>query len=58
MREYLKRGVRVVWVVDPEDRTVTVYRQPGQGQLLEEDATVTGEDVLPGFSCRVAEFFN
>jgi Uma2 family endonuclease len=57
IREYLNRGVRLVWVVDPEVRTVTVYRQPGEGRLLWEDATLTGEDVLPGFECRVAEFF-
>jgi Uma2 family endonuclease len=44
-------------VVDPDDRTVTVYRKAGEGRLLWEDATITGEDVLPGFECRVAEFF-
>lgn len=57
VREYLKRGVRLVWVVDPEARTATIYRQPGDGHLLWDDATLTGEDVLPGFQCRVAEFF-
>lgn len=57
VREYLHRGVRLVWVVDPETRMVTVYRQPGEGRLLWHNATLTGEDVLPGFQCRVAEFF-
>jgi Uma2 family endonuclease len=57
IREYLNRGVRMIWVVDPEARTVTVYRQAGEGRLLWDDATLTGEDVLPGFECRVAEFF-
>jgi Uma2 family endonuclease len=57
VREYLARGVRAVWVVDPEDRNVAVYRQAGQGQLLWEDATLSGEDVLPGFTCSVAQFF-
>lgn len=47
----------MIWVVDPEARTVTVYRQPGEGRLLWDDAILTGEDVLPGFQCRVAEFF-
>lgn len=55
--EYLASGTRMVWVVDPEDRNVTVYRQAHEGRLLWEDATITGEDVLPGFECRVAEFF-
>jgi Uma2 family endonuclease len=57
IREYLDRGLRMVWIVDPEARTVTVYRQPGEGRLLWQDAILTGEDVLPGFQCRVAEFF-
>jgi Uma2 family endonuclease len=57
IEEYLRRGVRVVWVVDPEDRSVTVYRQPGEGRVLWANATLTEEEVLPGFQCRVAEFF-
>jgi Uma2 family endonuclease len=57
LREYFARGVRMVWVVDPEDRTVTVYRTPDEGRLYHESATLSGEDVLPGFSCRVAEIF-
>lgn len=57
IREYLNRGVRMIWVVDPEARSVTVYQQAREGRLLWEDATLTGENVLPGFQCRVAEFF-
>ena len=57
IREYLNRGVRMIWVVDPEARTVTVYRQPGEGRLLWNEAMLTGEDVLPDFQCRAAEFF-
>lgn len=53
--EYFARGVRLVWVVAPEDRTLTVYRVPEEGRLLHESATITGEDVLPGFSCRVSD---
>lgn len=57
VREYFASGVQMVWVVDPEERTVTVYRQPGDGRVLWDDATISGEDVLPGFTCAVAEFF-
>jgi Uma2 family endonuclease len=57
VREYFDSGVRMVWVVHPEERTVTVYTKPGDGTVLWEDATLTGGDVLPGFSCKVAEFF-
>ena len=57
VREYFASGVRLVWVIDPDERTVTVYRAPGDGRVMWEDATITGEDVLPGFTCPVAEFF-
>jgi Uma2 family endonuclease len=57
LREYFVSGTRLVWIVDPEDRTVTVYTKAGEGTVLWEDATVTGGDVLPGFSSPVSEFF-
>jgi Uma2 family endonuclease len=57
LREYFARDVRLVWVIAPEDRTLTVYRTAEEGRLLHETATVTGEDVLPGFTCRVSDLF-
>lgn len=57
IQEYFARGVRMVWIVDPEDHTVRVYRSPDEGRIFHEKATLSGEDVLPGFSCLVAEFF-
>ncbi len=54
---YLNHGVRQVWVVDPEDRSVTVYRSQKQAQILGEQDTLTGEDVVPGFQCAVKDFF-
>jgi len=53
--EYFAKGVRLVWVIAPEDRTLTIYRKADEGRLLHDTATVTGEDVLPGFSCRVSD---
>jgi Uma2 family endonuclease len=56
-KEYLFAGVRCVWVVDPEDRTVTVIVDPLESRTLEADATLDGGDVLPGFSCKVSDLF-
>lgn len=58
MQEFFNAGVRMVWIVDPEDRTVAVYRSMDEGQVLHESATLTCEDVLPGFRCLVKEFFS
>jgi Uma2 family endonuclease len=54
---YLKGGVRLLWVVYPPTRVVFVYRPGGKAAELSEVDTLTGEDVLPDFSCPVARFF-
>jgi Uma2 family endonuclease len=54
---FLSRGVAVVWLVDPEGRSVTVYRVNQLPQVFEGDDELTGDPELPGFRCRVAEFF-
>jgi Uma2 family endonuclease len=54
---YLGHGVRLVWVVDPDDRSVTIYRPGQQAAILEEKDTISAEDVVPGFACPVAAFF-
>lgn len=57
LHEYFARGVRMVWLIDPEDRAVRVYRSPQEARLFHEGATLDGEDVLPGFACPVADLF-
>jgi Uma2 family endonuclease len=55
--EYLRAGVRLVWVINPETRTVRVHRADGSFAWLSEGDTLSGEDILPGFSCPVRELF-
>lgn len=55
--EYFARGVRLVWVLDTENRTLTVYRDTTEGKVLHQGAVLDGADVLPGFSRPVADFF-
>jgi Uma2 family endonuclease len=57
LQDYVSSGVKLVWVVDPEIRIVTVYAGSMRGTELDENETITGGDVLPGFSCKVADFF-
>jgi len=59
--DYLAAGVRLVWMVYPATRRVWVRRPAGApaGPATEMSAadTITGEDVIPGFTCRVNDFF-
>ncbi len=56
--EYFHSGVRLVWIVDCDDRSVAVYTSPNAFLVLGEDATIDGGEVLPGFISSVAEFFS
>jgi Uma2 family endonuclease len=47
----------MVWVIDPESRTLTVHRPERSPVELTEGQDLTGEDVLPEFRCRVADLF-
>jgi Uma2 family endonuclease len=53
---YLQYGTRQVWVVDPMNKTVTVYRR-GETRLHDLHGTLDGGDVLPGFSLPIGELF-
>lgn len=55
--EYLEAGSRMVWVVDPRRRTVTVYRSAREMRILTAGEALTGEDVLPGFTVALDELF-
>jgi Uma2 family endonuclease len=56
--EYLLSGTLEVWVVDPEQRHVEVYRSDLPRPLrFDERSELIRPELLPGFSCRVADFF-
>ena len=55
--DYLSAGTRLVWVLDPVAKTVTVYRSKIDMELLTSEAMLTGADVVPGFTCPVENLF-
>jgi Uma2 family endonuclease len=57
VEQYLRRGVPLVWVVYPEERTVNVFRSDELPKLLDESDELTGNGILPDFKCKVAELF-
>lgn len=57
LREWIEFGVRMVWIVYPHDKAVHVVRSLLERFTLTARNALDGGDVLPGFSCSVAELF-
>jgi Uma2 family endonuclease len=55
--QYLQRGVGLVWLVDAEVRSVTVYRRDRYPMVLDNSDELSGEEVLPDLRIRVSELF-
>ncbi len=54
---WLRAGVRLVWELDPEARTLSIYRPDREPQRLGINDTLSGEEVLPGFSLPLRRLF-
>ena len=57
VQEYLEAGVRLIWIAHPGTRTVQEYRPSAERRDCTSRDELDGYDVLPGFKCDVAEFF-
>jgi Uma2 family endonuclease len=55
--QWLGAGVRLVWVLYPETQRIQVHRADGTVTKLQSEEQLSGEDVIPGFQCQVAEVF-
>jgi Uma2 family endonuclease len=55
LKDYRLAGIPLTWVVNPEIRTVTIYRADGTLARLFDHETLTGENVLPGFTSKVGD---
>jgi Uma2 family endonuclease len=56
-REYFDSGVRLVWIVDPDTRTVAVYTKVENPEVLSEADILRGGEILPGFTLPLVELF-
>ena len=55
---WLKHGVLIVWAVNPDTRTVDVYRAGSPAETLADSDTLDGGGALPGFTCAVSDIFD
>jgi Uma2 family endonuclease len=54
---YQNAGVPLIWIIDPFDRTVTIYRLDAEPELVNHHQELTAEPHLPGFRVAVADIF-
>jgi len=57
VRDWLSHGCRVVWLVNPIARLVTVYRGPTAVQVFTADNTLVEPELLPSFELQVSQIF-
>ena len=56
MQEYMESGVRLAWLINPQDQQVETYRLGKEIEVQKLPVSLLGEDVLPGFVLTVARF--
>ncbi|MEH2265660.1 Uma2 family endonuclease [Nostoc sp.] len=49
MQEYIENGVQLGWLIDRKNQRVEIYRPGKDVEILDNPASVSGENVLPGF---------
>ncbi len=49
MREYLTSGLHLGWLINPQGEEIEVYRRNKPMELIKLPASLSGEDILPGF---------
>lgn len=57
MEEYRASGVRLGWLIDPQKQQVEIYRLDRDVEVLESPSSLSGEDVLPGFTLDLSSIF-
>ncbi|MDZ8051594.1 MAG: Uma2 family endonuclease [Aulosira sp. ZfuVER01] len=58
MQEYIDNGVRLGWLIDPQNQRVEIYRLGREVEVLQSPTSLSGEDVLPGFVLDLAQILN
>jgi Uma2 family endonuclease len=57
MQEYINNGLRLGWLINPRTRQVEIYRLNQAVEVLQSPATLSGEEVLPGFVLDLQPIF-
>ncbi|WP_411762908.1 MULTISPECIES: Uma2 family endonuclease [Nostocales] len=56
MQEYFNSGLRLGWLIDPQNQQVEIYRQNQSVEIVSLPTSLSGENVLPGFILELPVF--
>uniref|UniRef100_B8HQ46 Putative restriction endonuclease domain-containing protein n=1 Tax=Cyanothece sp. (strain PCC 7425 / ATCC 29141) TaxID=395961 RepID=B8HQ46_CYAP4 len=56
MQEYMASGVRLGWLINPQQQQVEIYRQGKAKEVRNLPTELSGESVLPGFRLEIDRF--
>jgi Uma2 family endonuclease len=55
MQEYIDNGAKLGWLIDRKNQRVEIYRPDREVEIIQNPATLSGENILPGFVLDLAE---
>lgn len=58
MQEYMDNGAQLGWLIDPKNKRVEIYRVEQVVEVLEMPTTLSGEDILPGFTLTLKRIWD
>ncbi|MGB3532250.1 MAG: Uma2 family endonuclease [Microcoleaceae cyanobacterium] len=57
MQEYIENGTRLGWLINPQNKSVEIYRIGKEAEIVDNPNSLSGEDVLPGFILNLQEIW-
>lgn len=58
MQEYISNGCRLGWSIDRQNQEVKIYRSNPEVDVLKSPLSLSGEDILPGFTLDTSRIWN
>ena len=55
MQEYMDCGVKLGWLINPDEKQVEIYRFGEDKKILDNPSSLSGEDILPGLTVDLAD---
>ena len=58
MTEYMSCGVKLGWLINPDEKQVEIYRNGQDREVLNNPQSLSGEDILPGLIVDLSSILN